>query len=98
MDYPNVSARRVVERVRAIRIERFGEDGISDLAGLLQVPEKTWRNYEAGVTIPAITILRFIAMTGVNPLWLLSGKGERYTTGTGVGPCRSSVGRSYETN
>jgi hypothetical protein len=36
-------------------------------------------NYEAGVTIPALVILRFIVISGANPTWLLRGEGEKYT-------------------
>jgi hypothetical protein len=60
--------RRLASRVRQIRLERFGEDGVEHLAGMLGLPARTWANYESGVTIPAEAILRFIAMTGANPL------------------------------
>ncbi len=64
-------------RVREIRREWFGEEGVAPLAEALRVPERTWLNYEAGVTIPAQVILRFIAVSGVNPHWLLTGEGEK---------------------
>jgi hypothetical protein len=35
-------------------------------------------NYEAGCTIPAHSILRFIKLTGVDPHWLLTGDGARF--------------------
>jgi hypothetical protein len=41
----------------------------------------SWRrlaSIEAGGPIPAEIILALIEVTGVNPLWLLSGEGERY--------------------
>ena len=45
------------------------------LAEATGLPERTWRNYESGVTIPATAILRFITLTGANPHWLLIGEG-----------------------
>jgi hypothetical protein len=63
-------------RVRAIRRRVFGEQGGPRLAEALGLPERTWRNYEAGVTIPAPVILRFIAVCGASPHWLLTGEGE----------------------
>jgi hypothetical protein len=42
------------------------------------LPEKTWRNYESGVTIPGLVILHFVDVTGANPRWLRTGKGDRY--------------------
>jgi hypothetical protein len=42
------------------------------------VPERTWENYEAGVVIPALVILRFVEETGVSPRWLRTGEGDKY--------------------
>src|SRR4051812_14717283 len=71
---------RLAERVREVRTELYGQDGGPELAAALGLPEGTWRNYEAGVTIPAPVILRFIALTGADPAWLLTGRGDRYRT------------------
>ena len=43
------------------------------LARRLGIPFRTLHNYEAGCTIPAHAILRFIKLTGVDPHWLLTG-------------------------
>ena len=43
-----------------------------------QSPGRTWDNYEAGTIVPAEVLLRFIKVTGVNPMWLLQGKGRKY--------------------
>jgi hypothetical protein len=67
----------LARRVRQVREERFGEHGGPLLAGALGLPARTWANSEQGVTIPAEAILRFIAVTGVSPQWLLDGSGER---------------------
>ena len=70
--------RGLAQRVREIRVERFGEVGRPLLAELLGLPERTWANYESGVTIPALVILQFVDLTGVNPYWLRTGKGDKY--------------------
>jgi len=64
--------------VSGIRSEIFGADGAAILARQLSIPEKTWIHYESGVLIPACVLLEFIELTGVNPHWLLTGKGQRY--------------------
>jgi hypothetical protein len=66
-------------RARNIRVELFGECGQAQLATLLGLPARTWANYEAGVTMPATVLLRFIEVTGADPGWLLTGEGDRFT-------------------
>ncbi len=44
----------------------------------LNLPARTWYNYETGVTVPAEVLLGFIEQTGANPEWLLSGEGSRF--------------------
>jgi Peptidase S24-like len=65
-------------RIREIRQERFGENGRTVVARRLNVPDRSWYNYEAGHTVPAEILLSFIRLTGVNPMWLLQGKGQKY--------------------
>jgi hypothetical protein len=65
-------------RVREIRRQLFGEHGGPLLAEALRLPDRTWRNYEAGVTIPAMVILRFIEVCGASPHWLLTGEGQPF--------------------
>jgi hypothetical protein len=72
------ATRGLAQRVREIRVERFGEDGGPLLAEILGLPERTWANYEAGVTIPALVVLHFVEVTGANPRWLRTGQGEKY--------------------
>jgi hypothetical protein len=72
-------SRRVVE----IRLERFGEHGAPLLARALGLPTRSWLNFEAGVTIPARVILKFIEVTGASPHWLLTGEGDKYWAGAG---------------
>jgi hypothetical protein len=69
----------LARRLRQIREESFGEDGIPALADALGIPDRTWSNYESGITLPAHILLVFIQETAANPRWLLTGKGARYT-------------------
>ena len=72
-DYSNLAA-----RVRAVRMDLFGEHGGPVLARLLRIPSRRLARIEAGAPIPALIILRLIEVTEANPHWLLSGEGERY--------------------
>ncbi len=65
-------------RLREIRQELFGEHGGPELARRLNLPARTWYNYETGVTVPAEVLLGFIDQTGANPGWLLTGEGSRF--------------------
>jgi hypothetical protein len=69
---------RISGRLRAIRLELFGDHGGPELARRLRLPARTWYNYESGVTVPAEVLLGFIDQTGADPLWLLNGEGPRY--------------------
>lgn len=69
---------QISSRLREIRQELFGEHGGPDLARRLNLPARTWYNYETGVTVPAEVLLAFIDQTGTNPVWLFSGEGPRY--------------------
>jgi hypothetical protein len=68
----------LARRIRQIREESFGEHGGPLLADALQLPFRTWLNYEGGCTIPAQVILRFIEVTDAHPHWLLTGEGSKY--------------------
>ena len=76
----NVKA-QISSRLREIRQELFGEHGGPELARRLNLPARTWYNYETGVTVPAEVLLTFIDQTGTNPLWLLTGQGPKYRHG-----------------
>ena len=69
----------LAHRVREVRDDLYGEHGAQFLADALGLPVRTWANYERGVTIPAVCILKLIGETGVSPLWLLTGRGPKYT-------------------
>jgi hypothetical protein len=76
----NVKA-QISSRLREIRQELFGEHGGPELARRLNLPARTWYNYETGVTVPAEVLLSFIDQTGTNPVWLLTGQGPKYRRG-----------------
>ena len=66
------------QRVRQVREELYGVYGGPLLADALRIPFRVWLDYEAGQTIPALVILRFIEVTHAHPHWLLTGEGERF--------------------
>jgi peptidase S24-like protein len=71
----------ISSRLREVRQELFGEHGGPELARRLNIPARTWYNYETGVTVPAEVLLAFIDQTGTNPVWLLSGEGPKFRRG-----------------
>ena len=73
---------QLARRIREIREERYGENGGPLLAAAMEIPFRTLFNYEAGCTIPAMSILKFIEVTDANPHWLLTGEGPRYRNAT----------------
>jgi hypothetical protein len=74
----NVVRSELARRIREIREELYGQHGGPLLAQALDLPYRTWHNYESGCTIPAHSILRFIEVTDAHPHWLLTGQGEKY--------------------
>ena len=76
----NVKA-SISRRLREVRQELFGEHGGPELARKLNLPARTWYNYETGVTVPAEVLLAFIDQTGANPVWLLTGGGAKFHVG-----------------
>ncbi len=68
----------IARRIREVRTSIYGEDGLEDLACALRIPTRRWLDYEQGLTMPAVVILRFVAVTATNPHWLLTGEGDRH--------------------
>lgn len=68
----------LAQRIREVRMDLFGAHGGPLLARALRLSFRTWHSYEAGLTIPAEIMLRFIEVTEANPHWLLTGDGPRY--------------------
>jgi hypothetical protein len=73
------------ERLRQVRTELYGEHGAPALARFLRVPERTWCNYENGVTIPGDILLELLTLTSAEPRWLLGGEGARFRSNAGDG-------------
>jgi hypothetical protein len=67
----------LADRIREIRLDLYREDGLESLARTMEVPVQTWRNYERGITMPAHVLLEFVVLTRVDPVWLLTGEGDR---------------------
>ena len=75
----------LAERLRAVRAELFGERGGPEMARRLGLPIRTWYNYEAGVTVPAEVVLRFMELTSVESVWLLHGQGPKFRPASPIG-------------
>ncbi|WP_169974119.1 helix-turn-helix domain-containing protein [Tautonia rosea] len=67
----------LANRLKEIRTEQYGDRGGPELARRLNLPIRTWYNYETGVTVPSEVLLRFIELTDVEPRWLLHGEGTK---------------------
>jgi hypothetical protein len=68
----------LASRLRAVRLDMYGEHGAPLLAEALGIPFRTWVRYESGTPVPSLVLLRFVEVASVEPLWLLTGEGERY--------------------
>jgi hypothetical protein len=77
MDWNALKA-SLARRIREIREDLYGTNGGPLLATALRVPFREWLSYEAGETIPALVMLRFLELTEANPHWLLTGEGTRF--------------------
>ena len=79
---PNVVRRQAIaDRIREVREEVFGGHGGPTVARRLNLPVRTWYNYETGVSVPAEVLHDFAELTGANLRWLLTGEGPRYQDG-----------------
>ena len=72
----------LARRVREIREDLYGENGVEAVARALDLPPRTWLNYEQGITMPALVMLQFLDLTAADPHWLLTGDGERISART----------------
>jgi hypothetical protein len=68
----------LAERIREVRQDFCGESGAQFLADDLDIALETWTNYERGVTVPAVVVLKLIDITMADPHWLLTGEGLKY--------------------
>ncbi len=74
----NQLSRDLAGRLREVREDLYGEHGAQFLADDLGLPLRTWANYERGAAVPGVVVLKLIELTGVNPHWLLTGRGRKY--------------------
>lgn len=76
---PDVVSRKMdlAQRLKQIRLEIFGHRGGPELARRLNLPTRTWYNYEKGVTIPGEILLDFLLLTQVPLENLLTGIEEK---------------------
>src|SRR3954452_9112143 len=61
--HSSVPAAEPPRRLREIREEVFGEEGVPLLAEALHLPAIIWRSYEAAANIPGAVLLRFIEIS-----------------------------------
>jgi hypothetical protein len=69
----------LAQRITALRIELFGPRGGPELARRLGIPTRTWYNYEGGITVPGEILLKIVEVTSVEPMWLLHGRGPKFS-------------------
>ncbi len=73
----------LAERVGMLREDLYGPRGGPEMARRLDIPVRTYYNYEGGEPIPAEILLKIIEITGARPAWLLNGEEPRYENGNG---------------
>lgn len=64
-----------IERVAEARIARGLKQW--ELAEALGLPQDRYKQYETRSLLPHHFICRFCIVTGVDPVWLLAGRGQR---------------------
>jgi len=66
------------ERLGKIREDAFGKNGRSAFARALGIPLTSYLNFENGRVPPMDIIVKMMALTRVNPQWLVHGDGAQY--------------------
>jgi len=81
-----------VERLSSIREEAFGKSGRSAFARTLGIPLTSYLNFEHGRVPPVDVLVKMVAVTRVNPRWLVHGKGpQRLPEGAEVPPIEDAA-------
>ena len=73
-----LAKKALAERLADLRVELYGEQGGPEMARRLGIPVRTWYNYECGVTVPAVDLLKVMKLTSVEALWLSDGTGPKF--------------------
>lgn len=67
------------DRLRLIRVELFGADGVAALAHRLGISARQWSEIESNDPRPSVDLLlRFVELTRADPVWVFIGRGQRY--------------------
>ena len=66
-----------IERLGSIREEALGKNGRSAFARALGIPLTSYLNFEHGRVPPVDVLVKMVAVTRVNPRWLVHGKWPR---------------------
>jgi hypothetical protein len=74
---PSIRA-QIGARLREALWSRFGEEGALAACEKVGVSTRTMLDYEAGAAMPPETLLRFLVLLGINPAWLLNGRGPQF--------------------
>lgn len=65
------------ERIRKVRLEKFGERGKSKLCDILDgMPTSTYQLYEEDTKPPGDFLKLFCSKLNINYYWMMEGKGE----------------------
>jgi hypothetical protein len=73
-DRPSIRV-QIGVRIREALNARFGEEEALAACERLGISAQTMLDYEAGDMMPPETLLQFLVLMGINPAWLLKGRG-----------------------
>jgi hypothetical protein len=74
-DDPQEEAKHALAaRLKAVRLELFGEHGGPEMARRLSLPVRTWYDCETGESIPGEVLVLLVERTEACPAWLLTGR------------------------
>jgi hypothetical protein len=73
----------LADRLKALRLEIFGEHGGPEMARRLGLPVRTWYDCESGESIPGEILVLLVERTEVCPSWLLTGRGAKLRSASG---------------
>jgi len=68
--------RGIIERIKRLRLSRFGPRGQARFAAALGISSSTYNYYEKCRVPPAHLLVRMAELTGADLAWLLTGRGQ----------------------